>query len=152
MKTSTNKVCANKLSNAMKECIEAWNDIELFGASALDRYMVIANHILSGAVRQVDVVTTTGAPKSDVSMAVAIANAQVASESSDNEYDWREYTSLRSAYNDARVYMNGGVVPAKRKKTTTKTTTRTVAKPADVVKQMGKSEAKKFALAILALV
>lgn len=151
MNTTKKKVCAHKLSKAMQECVALANDIKLFGASALDRYLSIANHILSGAVRQVDVVNETGLPKSDVSMAVTIANAVRESDGGDDEFVTDEFTSLREAYNAARAYLKTGSVPSKsarKPKASAKKAPKMTAN--DIVKTLGKAQAKKLAMDILA--
>jgi hypothetical protein len=141
---STGKVCASKLSALLTE----WENVELHNASALASWVVIGSTILNDGERglQAAFVARTGANKGDVSTAVTIAKAvALSAENGDDECVWEEFSSLASA---GRAYLKGEDAPepkapkAKGGKVSA----------SDLVKSLGKAEAKRLAMQILDLV
>jgi hypothetical protein len=144
---STGKVCASKLSALLTE----WENVELHNASALASWVVIGSTILNDGERglQAAFVARTGANKGDVSTAVTIAKAvALSAENGDDEFVWEEFSSLASAGRAARAYLKGEDAPepkapkAKGGKVSA----------SDLVKSLGKAEAKRLAMQILDLV
>ena len=157
---STGKVCANKLSALLEE----WENVELHNASALASWVVIGSTILNDGERglQAAFVAQTGANKGDVSTAVTIAKAIAKSlensagnveddEDDDDvmEYNWEDFTSLASAGRAARAYLKGEEVADEPKAPKAKAEK---VSASDIVKSLGKAEAKRLAMQILALV
>ena len=97
---------------------------------------------------QAEFVKRTGADKGDISSAVKVAEAMdKCKHDGDEGYDWQDYGSLKAAAKAARLYILGvdelpksAPKPAGTAKQTGK----------DVIKSLGKAEAKKLALDILA--
>ncbi len=141
--TATTKVSSVKLSQRV---LDGWELVKLGEATALGGWFAIGDALRTGERgMQAHFVEVSGYSKSLVSKAVTIAEAQA----NGGDFDWEDYGTINEAYQAARAELNGGDVPEKQER-------KTVAKSAsykasDIVKSLGKAEAKKLALAILAL-
>ena len=144
-KTSTsNKVSVRKLP---ANVIQAFEDIDEFEASILESWVVIGTAIVKGATTNADVLYFHPERKSSVSKATKIALAV--------ELGWEEldeYDSLNTAYESAKAFVSGEDISVDEAKAKSQRkvagTTKQTGK--DVIKSLGKAEAKKLALDILA--
>jgi hypothetical protein len=144
--TASTKVGTYQLS----ECLAQWEVIVEATASKLGAWAKIGEFIFADGGRglQAEFVNRTGADKGDISSAVKVAEAMdKCKHDGDEGYDWQDYGSLKAAAKAARLYILGvdelpksAPKPAGTAKQTGK----------DVIKSLGKAEAKKLALDILA--
>jgi hypothetical protein len=155
-KATNNKATTNKSTKV--SCVKlpetltkAWDDIETGQATILGGWFTIGDYLLKSKRRGLqerfveEMAGVDGFSSGMVSKAVTIAKAQALG----GDFDWQDYGSFTSAYNAARAELNGGDVPEKQeRKTSVKVSSY---KANDIVKALGKAEAKKLALAILAL-
>lgn len=144
--SATTKVGTYQLS----ECLAQWEVIVEATASKLGAWAKIGEFIFADGGRglQAEFVNRTGADKGDISSAVKVAEAMdKCKHDGDEGYDWQDYGSLKAAAKAARLYILGvDELPKSAPKPagTTKQTGK------DVIKSLGKAEAKKLALDILA--
>ena len=144
--SASTKVCAHKLS----ECLAQWEVIQEAEATRLGAWFAIGTLILNDNKRglQAEFIQRTGANKGDVSSAVKVAFAHAESLANDDGgFDWEDYTSLQNASRFARAYLNDEDAPAKTPRKSAGTVKQT---GKDIIKSLGKAEAKKLALDILA--
>ena len=143
---TTTNVCTDKLS----ECLAQWEIVKEAEATKLGAWVAIGKHILEDGQRglQAEFIRLTGANKGDVSSAVKVAYAYAESlANGDDGFDWEDYTSLQNASRFARAYLSGEDAPAKTPRKGVSVVKQT---GKDVIKSLGKAEAKKLALDILA--
>lgn len=146
--TATTKVSSVKLPETLTK---AWEDIETGQATILGGWFTIGDYLRKSNRRGLqerfveEMAGRDGFSSGMVSKAVTIAKAHA----NGGDFDWQDYGSFTAAYNAARAELNGGEVPEKQER---KTVTKSASyKASDIVKSLGKAEAKKLALAILAL-
>jgi hypothetical protein len=153
--TAVNKATENKASTAAtkvssvklsQRVLDGWELVKLGEATALGGWFAIGDALRTGERgMQAHFVEVSGYSKSLVSKAVTIAEAQA----NGGDFDWEDYGTINEAYQAARAELNGGDVPEKQaRKSVSKSASY---KASDIVKSLGKAEAKKLALAILAL-
>ena len=144
--TATTNVGTYQLS----ECLAQWEVIVEATASKLGAWAKIGEYIYADGGRglQAEFAERTKADKGDISSAVKVAEAMdKCKHDGDEGYDWQDYGSLKAAAKAARLYILGVDEMPKAPKpagTVTKQTGK------DVIKSLGKAEAKKLALDILA--
>ena len=154
VKKATNKATtatSKKVSVAkLSECVRAHENATEHEASALAEWVtVIGRHVAEDTTRGLAAAfcERTGAKPARVSKAKKVWLAHVESEAEgDDEFSWEDYTNLDDAYQAANAYV--GKRETSRPKAVAKPSGKMTAN--GVIASLGKAEAKKLALAILA--
>lgn len=149
--TSKSKSNGKKVSHAkLSVCVEAWQEAETHEASALAQYMVIGRHLAEDKTRGLaeQLAEATGESAGRISKMKKVWLAHEHSESEgDDEFSWEDYATLDKAYKAACEYVG------KRETSRPKAQPKQGKVTADaLIKSLGKAEAKRLALAILASV
>ena len=149
-KATTNKATGKKVSHAkLSVCVDAWQEAETHEASALAYYMVIGQHVAEDDTRglAVQLAEATGESTGRISKMKKVWLAHVESEAQgDDEFSWEDYATLDKAYQAANAYI--GKRDTSRPKAQPKASGKVTADA--LIKSLGKAEAKRLALAILA--
>ena len=158
MSKATNKATTNKATSKTEKvshaklsvCVDAWNEAETHEASALALYMVIGRHVAEDDTRGLatQLAEATGESTGRISKMKKVWLAHEHSEAEgDDEFSWEDYATLDKAYTAACAYIG------KRETSRPKAQTKQGKVTADaLIKSLGKAEAKRLALAILASV
>ena len=152
--TGNNKSNGKKVSHAkLSVCVTEYEKAQLHEATALAHYVVIGQHVAENEKYglQKQVAEAVGESEKFISMMKKVWLAHEHSRAEgDDEFSWEEHSSLNKAYTAACKYI--GTQKTSRPKAEPKAQPKSSGKvTADaLIKSLGKAEAKKLALAILA--
>lgn len=153
---ATNKATGKKVSHAkLSVCVTEYEKAQLHEATALAHYVVIGQHVAENEKYglQKQVAEAVGETEKFISMMKKVWLAHEHSKDEcDGEFSWEEHSSLNKAYVAACKYI--GTQKTSRPKAQPKAQPSKQGKvTADaLIKSLGKAEAKRLALAILASV
>jgi hypothetical protein len=146
--TATIKVSVRKLP---ANVVQAFNDIEEFEASILGSWLIIGTAVMNGETTTKDILAVHPKRKSSLSKATTIAlGVSLGFELSDE--DGYIYHSLNTAYESAKAFINDEEITVEEAKAKSQRKVAGTVKQTgkDIIKSLGKAEAKALALDILA--